>query len=86
MDKELLENMQKLMAITASLSTCSTKNCNELKKIMMQDTEYTSLNTQYVNEKNTKKKEKLLDKISENELLHNYNKCILKHCKEIYKY
>jgi len=43
------------------------------------------MNDKYKSEKNEKKKDKLLDTISKNELLYNYNKCILNNCKKIFK-
>jgi alkyl hydroperoxide reductase subunit AhpF len=86
MDKEnVKENVLKLMKTTGELTACYSKNCGVLKIKLMDDKDYVALNTEYKNMKPSKKKDKLLDKLNENETLYNYNKCILKNCKNIYK-
>ena len=77
MDKKAFNDLYKLMRETSKLQTCSSKNCSDLKIKLMND--------KYKSEKNEKKKDKLLDTISKNELLYNYNKCILNNCKKIFK-
>ena len=86
MDKDKVkENVLKLMKTTGELTACYSKNCGVLKIKLMDDKEYLALNTQYIKMKQSKKKDKLLDKLNENEVLYNYNRCILKNCKNIYK-
>ena len=86
MDKDnVKENVLKLMKTTGELTACYSKNCGVLKIKLMDDKEYLALNTEYKNMKPTEKKDNLLDKLNENEVLYNYNKCILKNCKNIYK-
>ena len=86
MDKDKVkENVLNLMKKTGELTACYSKNCGILKIKLTDDKDYISLNTEYKNMKQSKKKDKLLDKLSENEVLYNYNRCILKNCKNIYK-
>ena len=86
MDKDKVkENVLNLMKKTGELTACYSKNCGILKIKLTDDKEYVSLNTEYIKMKQSKKKDKLLDKLSENEVLYNYNRCILKNCKNIYK-
>ena len=85
MDKKDINDVYKLMQETSKLQACSSKKCSDLKMKLMNDKKYIAINAKYKSEKNEKKKDKLLDTISKNELLYNYNKCILKNCKNIYK-
>jgi hypothetical protein len=73
------------MRETTKLQACSSKNCSDLKMKLMNDKKYIAIDAKYKSEKNEKKKDKLLDTISKNELLYNYNKCILNNCKKIFK-
>ena len=79
------ENVLKLMKTTGKLTACYSKKCGVLKIKLMDDKEYLALNTEYKNMKPSEKKDKLLDELSEIEVLYNYNRCILKNCKNIYK-
>jgi hypothetical protein len=79
------ENVLNLMKKTGELTACYSKNCGVLKIKLMDDKDYIASNTQYIKMKPSKKKDKLLDKLNENETLYNYNKCIFKNCKNIYK-
>ena len=53
-----------------------------VKMKLMNDKKFIAIDAKY---KSEKKKDKLLDTISKNELLYNYNKCILNNCKKIFK-
>jgi hypothetical protein len=85
MDKKAFNDVYKLMQETSKLQACSSKKCSDLKMKLMNDKKYIAINAKYKSEKNEKKKDKLLDTISKNELLYNYNKCILNNCKKIFK-
>jgi hypothetical protein len=85
MDKKDINDVYKLMQETSKLQACSSKNCTDLKMKLMNDKKYIAINAKYKSEKNEKKKDKLLDTISKNELLYNYNKCVLNNCKKIFK-
>ena len=84
-NKKLNENVSKLMKKTAELATCYSNKCGVLKNKLEEDKDYMSSIIQSITMNKSKKKDKLLDKLSKNELLYNYNKCILKNCKNIYK-
>jgi hypothetical protein len=84
-NKKLNENVSKLMKKTAELATCYSNKCGVLKNKLEEDKDYMSSIIQSITMNKSKKKDKLLDKLSKNELLYNYNKCILKNCKKIYK-
>ena len=84
-NKKLNENVSKLMKKTAELATCYSNKCGVLKNKLQEDKDYMSSIIQSITMNKSKKKDKLLDKLSKNELLYNYNKCILKNCKNIYK-
>ena len=83
--KKLNENVSKLMKKTAELATCYSNKCGVLKNKLEEDKDYMSSIIQSITMNKSKKKDKLLDKLSKNEMLYNYNKCILKNCKSIYK-
>jgi hypothetical protein len=85
MDKKDFNDVYKLMQETSKLQACSSKNCSDLKMKLMNDKKFIAIDAKYKSEKNEKKKDKLLDTISKNELLYNYNKCILNNCKKIFK-
>ena len=84
-NKKLNENVSKLMKKTAELATCYSNKCGVLKNKLEEDKDYMTTIIQSITMNKSKKKDKLLDKLSKNELLYNYNKCILKNCKSIYK-
>ena len=84
-NKKLNENISKLMKKTAELATCYSNKCGVLKNKLQEDKDYMSSIIQSITMNKSKKKDKLLDKLSKNEMLYNYNKCILKNCKSIYK-
>ena len=84
-NKKFNQNISKLMKKTAELATCYSNKCGVLKNKLQEDKDYMSSIIQSITMNKSKKKDKLLDKLSKNELLYNYNKCILKNCKKIYK-
>ena len=84
-NKKFNQNISKLMKKTAELATCYSNKCGVLKNKLEEDKDYMTTIIQSITMNKSKKKDKLLDKLSKNELLYNYNKCILKNCKKIYK-
>jgi len=84
-NKKFNQNISKLMKKTAELATCYSNKCGVLKNKLEEDKDYMTTIIQSITMNKSKKKDKLLDKLSKNELLYNYNKCILKNCKSIYK-
>jgi|694.fasta_scaffold02753_39 hypothetical protein len=84
-NKKFNQNISKLMKKTAELATCYSNKCGVLKNKLEEDKDYMTTIIQAITMNKSKKKDKLLDKLSKNELLYNYNKCILKNCKNIYK-
>ena len=71
MDKKAFNDVYKLMQETSKLQACSSKNCSDLKMKLMNDKKFIAIDAKYKSEKNEKKKDKLLDTISKNELLYN---------------
>ena len=84
-NKKFNQNISKLMKKTAELATCYSNKCGVLKNKLEEDKDYMSSIIQSITMNKSKKKDKLLDKLSKNEMLYNYNKCILENCKKIYK-
>jgi hypothetical protein len=73
------------MKKTVELATCYSNKCGVLKNKLQEDKDYMTSIIQSIKMNKSKKKDKLLDKLSEHEILYNYNKCIFKNCKSIYK-
>jgi hypothetical protein len=77
------KNVFKLFAIYFELSECAEKNCSAEKKNIMANKNAADLYTNYKTEKNIKKKIELGEQYSENDLIYEYNKCLMKHCNKI---
>lgn len=85
MDKDFSKNINKMLKLSVNMSMCSSKKCEELKIKLAKDKQYLTNYLKYKTEINAQKKEKLLEELSNNELLYKYNKCIIKNCKKISK-
>ena len=77
------KNVMKLFAIYFELKICAEKHCSQQKKNIMNDKKTADLHTNYTNEKDIKKKLELRKQYSENDLMYEYNKCVVKDCNKI---
>jgi len=75
-------NVFKILQLAFELSECA-KNCSEQKNNIMADKTAAALYTNYRAEKDIKIKLKLGKQYSENNLIYENNKCLMKHCNKI---
>lgn len=84
MDKDFAKKIGEMMKISFELMECSKKNCSEEKKKIMADKKTADLYLKYNLEKNKENKLKLLNALSKNNIIFEYDKCVIKHCKKIF--
>jgi hypothetical protein len=76
----LKKNIFKMLTIAFEVSECAEKNCSLQKKNIMADKKTAALYTNFKGEQDIKKKLKLGEQYSENDITYEYNKCLMKHC------
>lgn len=84
MNKDFAKKIGEMMKISYSLIECSIKNCSEEKKKIMANKKTAALYIKYNTEQNIENKLKLLNKLNKNNIIYNYDKCVIKHCKNIF--
>lgn len=72
------------MKISFELLECSKQNCSEQKEKIMANKKANSLFTNYNKETDIKKKLKLANQYSRNNIIYEYTKCNVKYCKKIF--
>ena len=72
------------MKISFELLECSKENCSEQKEKIMANKKANSLFTNYNKETDIKKKLKLANQYSRNNIIYEYTKCNVKYCKKIF--
>lgn len=82
LNKNLI-NIFKMIAISSDLVECTKKHCLEQKNKIMEDKETVILYKNYKSEKNIDKKLIFAQQYSENDIIYNYNKCLIKNCTKI---
>lgn len=82
LNKNLI-NIFKMIAISSDLVECAKKHCLEQKNKIMEDKETAILHKNYKSEKNIDKKLIFAQQYSENDIIYNYNKCLIKNCTKI---
>lgn len=83
MNKEFPKNINEIMNIVFSLMECSRKNCLEKKKKILADKELVIKYKQAELIKDREQKIKVLTELGKNNLLYEYDKCVIKNCKRI---
>lgn len=83
MNKEFPKNINEIMNILFSLMECSRKNCLEKKKKLLADSELVIKYKQAELIKDREQKIKVLTELGKNNLLYEYDKCVIKNCKKI---
>lgn len=83
MNKEFPKNINEIMNIVFSLMECSRKNCLEKKKKLLADSELVIKYKQAELIKDREQKIKVLTELGKNNLLYEYDKCVIKNCKKI---
>lgn len=83
MNKEFPKNINEIMNILFSLMECSRKNCLEKKKKLLADSELVIKYKQAELIKDREQKIKVLTELGKNNLLYEYDKCVIKNCKRI---
>jgi uncharacterized protein YqgQ len=84
MSKEFSEKMGEMIKIMFELNECAKKNCSSEKNNIMANKKTAELYIKYTTETNNENKIKLLNQIYKNNIIHDYNKCMIKNCKTIY--
>lgn len=80
-----MDNLNKIMNASMSLIECSKKNCIEHKKKLMANKELYEKYMAYNKETDKTKKIQLLNELYKHNIMFEYNKCILKNCKKMFK-
>ena len=83
MNKEFPKNINEMMKILFSLMKCSRKNCLEKKKKILADKELVIKYKQAELINDREQKIKVLTELGKNNLLYEYDKCVIKNCKRI---
>ena len=83
MNKEFPKNINEMMNIVFSLMECSKKNCLEKKKKLLADKELVIKYKEAELIKDREQKIKVLTELGKNNLLYEYDKCVIKNCKRI---
>ena len=83
MNKEFPKNINEMMNMLFSLMECSKKNCLEKKKKLLADSELVIKYKQAELIKDREQKIKVLTELGKNNLLYEYDKCVIKNCKRI---
>ena len=83
MNKEFPKNINEMMNMLFSLMECSIKNCLEKKKKLLADSELVIKYKQAELIKDREQKIKVLTELGKNNLLYEYDKCVIKNCKRI---
>ena len=76
-------NILKLFRIALEVSECTENHCAQHKKNIMANKTAAALYVNYRGEKDINKKLKLGEQYSKNDLMYEYNKCIMKHCNKL---
>ena len=83
MNKEFPKNINEMMNMLFSLMKCSRKNCLEKKKKILADKELVIKYKQAELINDREQKIKVLTELGKNNLLYEYDKCVIKNCKRI---
>jgi uncharacterized protein YjcR len=83
LNKNLI-NIFKMVAILSDMVECAKKNCSEQKEKIMANKKANSLFNNYNKETDIKKKLKLANQYSRNNIIYEYTKCNVKYCKKIF--
>jgi hypothetical protein len=78
------DKMSEIFLILIELVKCSKKNCSQQKKKINADKKTKDLYDKYNLEQNLKIKLKLANEISKNNIIYEYDKCVVKHCNNIF--
>jgi len=84
MNSNFSKKIGELMKISFELLECSKQNCSEQKEKIMANKKANSLFTNYNKETDIKKKLKLANQYSRNNIIYEYTKCNVKYCKKIF--
>lgn len=84
MNSDFSKKIGELMKISFELMECSKQNCSEQKEKIMANKKANSLFNNYNKETNIKKKLKLANQYSRNNIIYEYTKCNVKYCKKIF--
>jgi hypothetical protein len=84
MNSNFSKKIGELMKISFELLECSKENCSEQKEKIMANKKANSLFTNYNKETDIKKKLKLANQYSRNNIIYEYTKCNVKYCKKIF--
>jgi hypothetical protein len=84
-DNHLRNKLSYLVRTIFDLSKCTSKNCNKLDKLIEKDAELMKMKKQMMMQKNDKKREIIINKLSKNKKLIDYQTCIYKNCYELMK-
>jgi len=84
MNSEFSKKIGELMKISFELMECSKQNCSEQKEKIMANKKANSLFNNYNKETDIKKKLKLANQYSRNNIIYEYTKCNVKYCKKIF--
>jgi hypothetical protein len=76
--------ISEILKILFELVKCSNNNCLEQKKKINADKKTKDLYDKYNSEQNFKIKLKLTNEISKNNIIYEYDKCVIKHCNNIF--
>ena len=85
MSEDFSKKIGQLMKLSFELIDCSKKNCSKQKKKLMTNKKTGPLYIAYTTETDTHKKLKLLNELSKNNIAYQYDKCVVNHCKKIFK-
>ena len=80
-----MDKLNDIMKASISLLECSNKNCIEHKKKLMANKELYEKYMAYNKEFDKTKKLQILTDLAKHNIMFEYNKCILKNCKNMYK-
>lgn len=78
------DKFNEIFLILIELVKCSNKNCLQQKKKINADKKTKDLYDKYNSEQNFKIKLKLANEISKNNIIYEYDKCVVKHCNNIF--
>jgi hypothetical protein len=79
-----ISEISEIMKILFELVKCSNKNCSQQKKKINANKKTKDLYDKYNSEQNFKIKLKLANEISKNNIIYEYDKCVVKHCNNIF--